>query len=614
MPSFPPVAGSPALSSDSYGKPLGVKNSATNKISVYGANLGRFARSKVLRKMRSGLLTLVPVAAGGVITNLEQIVIPAPYTAIRIGVLNADPSASPQIRVRIGSTESANIVAQTISSITFSGTTATLTTSTPHNLPTGTYITVAGATPSDYNAVSAMTIVSPTSFTYTMATTPATNATVVGSYSIAINGLVQGGVSTMNYTQVTFAGSNNGGNLDAVAGSTVTNPNIQWSDKWPLISLPRTDGGTGNILNVIIEQYAYNNGVTAAMNITQQWFDSTITGWEIDGVGGPINRQFHRTRSMNIGGGVLPASMTSTVPGSSTGAAIIVEYTLANGTGTQVIIGGDSTANGTGDSIDKYGWFWQALHKASTPDNPIEGLCIAQAGTSLINFRSMARTFIPEAPNSIFIYPTGSPNVTLPLHDQVLSATIVSGGSGGANGPVTLQGTTGTGTKFQATGVIVGGAVTSITGISTVGSYTKLPTNVTAEPVTAITGGVGLTGCVLSLNTAGVFWPLNLSYLAGIKAVAEANGCAPIQTTWLPASTSGRDYQNSDFLRVQANDQLRRSGQIYIDYDAAVTGPLVGTQFQIAAGLTTDGLHLNAAGHVVQEAEFSKFISQFTGV
>lgn len=81
--------------------------------------------------------------------------------------------------------------AQTISTITFVGTTATLTTAAPHNLVSGNQITVTGATPAAYNGTFVITKLNATQFQYTMATTPATNATVVGTYSItfAITGV-----------------------------------------------------------------------------------------------------------------------------------------------------------------------------------------------------------------------------------------------------------------------------------------------------------------------------------------------------------------------------------------------------------------------------------------
>jgi hypothetical protein len=74
--------------------------------------------------------------------------------------------------------------AQTISSITHVGAVATVTTASAHGLVTGNRIVVSGATPTDYNGAYVITVTGTTTFTYTMATTPASNATVVGSYTV----------------------------------------------------------------------------------------------------------------------------------------------------------------------------------------------------------------------------------------------------------------------------------------------------------------------------------------------------------------------------------------------------------------------------------------------
>jgi len=71
-----------------------------------------------------------------------------------------------------------------ISSISFSGTTATLTTVTNHGLSTGAFITVQGAFPSAYNVTAAaVTVTGLTSLTYTMASTPTIVAGSVGQYA-----------------------------------------------------------------------------------------------------------------------------------------------------------------------------------------------------------------------------------------------------------------------------------------------------------------------------------------------------------------------------------------------------------------------------------------------
>ena len=77
-----------------------------------------------------------------------------------------------------------NGVGATITSITFVGTTATLTTATPHGLATGRTVTVVGATPAAYNVTAKpITVTGANTFTYQMASTPASNATVVGTYT-----------------------------------------------------------------------------------------------------------------------------------------------------------------------------------------------------------------------------------------------------------------------------------------------------------------------------------------------------------------------------------------------------------------------------------------------
>lgn len=74
--------------------------------------------------------------------------------------------------------------AQTISSITHVGTTATLTTAVAHGLITGNQVTISGATESNYNGTYIITVTGTTTFTYVMATAPTSDATVVGTYNI----------------------------------------------------------------------------------------------------------------------------------------------------------------------------------------------------------------------------------------------------------------------------------------------------------------------------------------------------------------------------------------------------------------------------------------------
>ena len=129
---------------------------------------------------------------------------------------NADFTSTGQIRVPRGTTaQRANnkigsfrfndttgsfegvkaIAGQTINSITNSSLTATLTTATAHGLTTGNFVTVSGAVPSAYNGEYAITVTSDTTFTYTMATNPAGNASTLGSYVYGLWGVVGGGAT-----------------------------------------------------------------------------------------------------------------------------------------------------------------------------------------------------------------------------------------------------------------------------------------------------------------------------------------------------------------------------------------------------------------------------------
>ena len=87
---------------------------------------------------------------------------------------------------------------KTISSITYSGLIATLTTATAHGLTTGVYVSISDTTPAAYSGVFKITVISSTKFTYTMASIPTGDATVVGTYlnqeTTPINTL-------MNYTK-----------------------------------------------------------------------------------------------------------------------------------------------------------------------------------------------------------------------------------------------------------------------------------------------------------------------------------------------------------------------------------------------------------------------------
>jgi hypothetical protein len=130
------------------------------------------------------------------------------------------------------------VAGKTISSITYVTTTATLTTSTNHGLTSGNVVTITGASPSAYNGTFSITVTGTTTFTYTMATNPGANATVVGSYVSGswgqiggVTGLVAGGVVyengqtiSSNYTMTTGSNGMSAGPITVATGVTVTIP------------------------------------------------------------------------------------------------------------------------------------------------------------------------------------------------------------------------------------------------------------------------------------------------------------------------------------------------------------------------------------------------------
>jgi hypothetical protein len=142
----------------------------------------------------------------------------------------------------VGSIITTTTGVQTISSITYSGSTATLTTASAHGLSTGRYVSITGTTPAAYSGVFKITVTSPTKFTYRLTSAVSGNATVVGVYAIQVDTPIN---TLMNYTE------NISYKLFAVAGATIyeskQNPALPvftglTSDKLEFINLTNTAG------------------------------------------------------------------------------------------------------------------------------------------------------------------------------------------------------------------------------------------------------------------------------------------------------------------------------------------------------------------------------------
>ncbi|KKB61549.1 hypothetical protein WM40_22685 [Robbsia andropogonis] len=101
---------------------------------------------------------------------------------------------------------------------------ATVKTKTAHGLTTGTSIVLSGVSPSGFNGTYAITVVDATSFTIPLTSDPGSNASTVGSYTVAgTAGAVIASISTIYYGNLTTA-EPHGLSTGAVVGVANTDP------------------------------------------------------------------------------------------------------------------------------------------------------------------------------------------------------------------------------------------------------------------------------------------------------------------------------------------------------------------------------------------------------
>lgn len=106
------------------------------------------------------------------------------------GYIEGFPAA--EAETYLGVNVSANILqGAAISSLTRSGTLATLTTTAPHGRSSGDTVTIAGAVPGEFNGTFIITVTAPDAFTFIMVSAPTSDATAPGSWSYNSGGLVK---------------------------------------------------------------------------------------------------------------------------------------------------------------------------------------------------------------------------------------------------------------------------------------------------------------------------------------------------------------------------------------------------------------------------------------
>jgi hypothetical protein len=139
--------------------------------------------------------------------NISASTITDSNITVKNGTTAARPSTPSDGIIRFNTTTNQyegnkTVAGGSILSITRVTTTATLTTNVPHGLSTGDYITVTGASPTNYNGNYNITVTGSTTFTYVMASTPVSDAITVGTFAIHIWTQLGGGATGTGNDQV----------------------------------------------------------------------------------------------------------------------------------------------------------------------------------------------------------------------------------------------------------------------------------------------------------------------------------------------------------------------------------------------------------------------------
>lgn len=151
-----------------------------------------------------------------------------------------------------------------IVSITFSGTTATVTTATPHGLVAGQTVTLRGNFPRVYDADNAaVTIINSTQFSYTLASTPAMNASMLGYLTI-----IPASPNWNLWQEVALSAVSppaSASFLATISGTTLTVSAMTAGT----IQVGQTLSGTGVLPGTVIQSLGTGSGGTGTYTISQ---------------------------------------------------------------------------------------------------------------------------------------------------------------------------------------------------------------------------------------------------------------------------------------------------------------------------------------------------------
>lgn len=125
--------------------------------------------------------------------------------------------------------------------ITRSSTTATVTTASAHGYATNNWITIAGASQPDYNGTVKITVLSTTTFTYTVAnspTTPATGTITSTSGMVADNpSILSTSPYSSRWTQVRLLGGTEGASYEVTNNIVTDETPAQHKDRFFLVAI-----------------------------------------------------------------------------------------------------------------------------------------------------------------------------------------------------------------------------------------------------------------------------------------------------------------------------------------------------------------------------------------
>lgn len=196
-----------------------------------------------------------------------------------------------------GAVISTTIASQSILSITFTTTTATVTTSANHGLAVNNIVTLNGVVSTDGSGTSCpyngtfyvASVPTATSFTYTMLVSPTSGASVVGVYTAQTAGTLPTGWNISNPPFVTIvagSGYENGipyVDINIAGNTTGTNiyigqsgqPSASVGQKWSGSSYLRLV--SGSISNLSFFRQTFNEYNSSGMFLTQGLFDTSIS-------------------------------------------------------------------------------------------------------------------------------------------------------------------------------------------------------------------------------------------------------------------------------------------------------------------------------------------------